>query len=519
MVKRLLRHLFNALILTLLLLLPDFVYMILNPNYFTWRPAIIKELAALYLLAFLILGVQRFWLRFGFALFIMLLSFAQLFHFSYFHSYIMPYEIGLIDHVAEIVDTISDVFSYTYVPVVIFVVQLVLVYLFLRRAQAQRIPYVGVLIALLLLIGPISAHKRKRAYVYLPKSTSFSFKNTYVALSWYLAKFAFKHQTHHHFKPYKVIETNDTLPYNIIVVMGESLTSKKMSLFGYPKESTPFLDSIKNRPNFRYTWGISGGISTDVSVPSFFALKREPQNTTPLITNSTNLLRIAKEHGYKTHYVTTQTLFIIGGILADFADVKKVLQGYDQLLVDYLNSVDLTKRNFIVLHQRNSHSPYIKYTPKKFYHYPFKNLPYHEYMLNSYFNSVRYTDYLLGQIIKKIDAQPKCTVLFATSDHGEMFGDKDENGRYGHGYLDFADTQVPLLIYYNKACPADITKKFDLSHVISHYQFGTIIANTLGYKIINPNENGTFFVNGLDLVGNKGFLRYRDKFEAIKRKQ
>ena len=519
MVKKLLLHLRNAALLTLLFLLPDLIYMLVNPNYFYWRPAILKEIAALYQLSFLILAVQRFWVRYLFALFIVLLSFAQLFHFSYFHSYIMPYEIGLIDQVAEMADTLSGVFHYTLLPVAVFVAQLIVLYFFLRKAEAFRIKFIPILIILILLIGPISAHKRKRAYVYLPKSTSFSFKNTYAALSWYLGKYAFAHQKHHHFKPYKVIETNDTLPKNIIVIMGESLTSKKMSLFGYPKESTPNLDRLRDKPNFRYTWGISSGVTTDVSIPTFFTLKREPQNTTPLITNSTNLLRLAKQHGYTTHYVTTQSLFLISGVLADFADHKEVYKGYDQLLVDYLKSVDFNKSNFIVLHQRNSHSPYERYTPPKFHYYPYKDLPYHDYMLATYLNSIRYTDYIVNEVFKKVDALPECSVVFFTSDHGEMTGEKEEGGRYGHAYLGFADTQVPLIIYYNRACPKEVTKKFDLTKVISHYQFGTIIANTLGYKIINPNEDGSYYVNGVDIAGGKGFLRYRDKFEAIKRKQ
>ncbi|NPA88799.1 MAG: hypothetical protein GXO13_01165, partial [Epsilonproteobacteria bacterium] len=34
----------------------------------------------------------------------------------------------------------------------------------------------------------------------------------------------------------------------------------------------------------------------------------------------------------------------------------------------------------------------------------------------------------------------------------------------------------------------------------------------LGYKIINPNEDGTFFVNGVQIDGSAGFIHY--KFET-----
>ena len=491
--------------------MPDIIFMALHKNYFIFHFPIYKELLALLLLSFLILAVQKYWLRLSFALFIALLSFAQLMHFSYFHSFIMPYEIAQIDQVAEILDTLSDILRYTYLPILIFIVQVVFLALFLKKASSFKIPYIALFIALLLLIGPISAAKRDRAYIYMPKSTSLSFKNTYNALSWYLAKVAFKQKPHKKFKPYQVIDLNTTSPHNIIVVMGESLSAKEMSLFGYPKKTTPHLDKLKNAPNFRYTWGYSGGISTDVAVPSFFTLKREPQNIAPIATNKTNLLRLAKQKGYTTHYITTQTLFIIGGVLADFADHTKVYKGYDQLLVDYLDKIDWNKKNFIVLHQRNSHSPYEKYTPSSFAKFVYKNLPFKEYMQGSYCNSICYTDFLLGEIFKKVDSQKKCTVVFFTPDHAELIGRKDEKGKFGHGFLEFEDTKVPMIIYYNSACSKEITKNFDLKNVISHYQFAKIIAKTLGYNIINPNEDGSYYINGLDISGSSGFLRYTKK--------
>ncbi len=486
--------------------------MLLHKNFFVFDTSIIKELAAIYLLSFLILAVRAYWLRLLFALFIATLSFVQLFHFSYFHSYLMPYEIGLADQIPEMLDTLSDVIRYTYLPVALFLLQIAALAIFLKKAQALRIKYMPLLIALLLLIGPLSALKRKRAYIYLPKATSFSFKNTFNALSWYLAKEAFgKEAPKPHFAPYRVTKISRALPHTVIVVMGESLSAKRMSLFGYPKESTPYLDTLKNAPNFRYTWGYSAGVTTDVSVPTFFTLKREPQNIEPLIKPDTNLLSMAKQRGYTTHYITTQNLFVIGGVLADFADTTKVLKGYDELLVDYLNKVDYNKTNFIILHQRNSHSPYEKYTPPRFYHFPFKGLPYKEYMLGSYLNSVRYTDYLLRQIFAKADKLPGCSVVFFTSDHGEMMGDKDEGGRFGHVYLGFEDAKVPMLIYFSKSCPTQITHDLNLSGVISHYQFGKIVAKSLGYAITNPNEDGSYYINGVGIAGEKGFLRYKKK--------
>ncbi len=500
----------DTFILSAIFLLPDIFFKFFYPNYLHFDTSIFKEIAALLLLSYLILSIKSYALRLIFAIFIATLSFVQLFHFSFFHSYLMPYEIAMSDQIPEMIDTLGEVIKYTYIPVLLFIIQIVSLALFLKPKR-PAIRYAPLIILLLLAIGPISAIKRKRAYIYLPKATSLSLKNTFNALSWYMAKELFSTKKRPTFKEYQAKKIAKPLAKNIIVIMGESLNAKYMSLFGYAKISTPYLDILKNGPNFLYTWGYSAGVTTDVSVPSFFALKREPQNIAPLMKPTTNLLNLAKQQGFKTHYVTTQNLFVIGGVLADFADVTKVFKGYDEKLVEYLKSVDFNTSNFIILHQRNSHSPYEKYTPPAFYHFPFKGLPYKEYMLRSYLNSILYTDYIIKEVFKTSDRLNECTITFVTSDHGEMMGAKDEGERFGHVFLGFADAKVPMLIYANKACKKEVLKQLGLQNVISHYQFGKLIAKSLGYTIINPNEDGSYYINGVGIAGEKGFIQYRKK--------
>jgi len=461
------KQLFWASLLSIVFLLPDLVFKFFYPHYLVFDISMFKEVLAIFLLSFLIFSVKSFTLRYLFGLFVAILSLVQLFHFAYFHSYMMPYEVALADQGPELFNTLSKLFSYIWLPIVVFIIEaIVLFYLLKRRFITFR--YAPLIITLLLLIGPISAIKRKRAYIYLPKATSFSFKNTFNALSWYVAKEAFIEREIPPFKPYEVKELNRTTPTNVILIMGESLSSKRMSLFRFPKETTPHLEARSKEDNFYYTWGYSGGVTTDVAVPTFITLKREPQNLAPMVDNKANLLALAKKRGYSTHYATTQNLFVIGGVLSDFSQEVQVFEGYDQLLLDYLKGVGLEEGNhFVILHQRNSHSPYEKYTPPAFQKYPFKDRPYKEYMRASYLNSVLYTDWLLDQIFEYVSNLKGCNVVFFTSDHGEMMGQKEEGGRFGHVYLGFEDAKVPMLIYHSKECPTSITKEFDLSKVIS----------------------------------------------------
>ncbi|NPA04014.1 MAG: sulfatase-like hydrolase/transferase [Epsilonproteobacteria bacterium] len=505
------KQLFWAFLLSIMFLLPDLVFKLFYPHYLVFDISMLKEVLAIFVLSFLIFSVKSFALRYLFGIFIAILSLIQLYHFAYFHSYMMPYEVALADQGPEWVNTLSKLIPYIWLPIGVFIAQAIALAYILKR-KFLTFKYAPLVIMLLLLLGPISAIKRKRAYIYLPKATSFSFKNTFNALSWYVAKEAFTDRKLPEFKPYIIKELNKTTPANVILVMGESLSSKRMSLFNFPKLTTPHLEARRWDDNFHYTWGYSGGVTTDVSVPTFVTLKREPENLAPMVKNSSNLLALAKKNGYTTYYATTQNLFVIGGVLADFSSEVQVFEGYDQLLLDYLKKLDLNNsRNFVMLHQRNSHSPYEKYTPPQFQLYPFKDKPYKEYMRASYLNSVLYTDWLLDQIFKYVSSLKGCNVVFFTSDHGEMMGLKDEGGRFGHVYLGYEDAKVPMLIYHSKSCPASITKEFNLSGVISHYQFGKIIAKTLGYEVINPNEDGSYYINGVDISGSRGFIKYKER--------
>ncbi len=504
------KQLFKALLLTLIWLLPDILMQWLSHGHYIHpKLATLKAFPVLWILAFLILSIPKFWIRYAFAAFITLLSIAQALHFSYFHAYIKPYEIPLLfSQMAEIQDTLSDTWRFFIAPLALFAVQLGLLYWLLKRS-ALTFRYATAIVLVLLLAGPVVAHKRKRAYVFMPKAHAFGVVNSYTVLSWYLGKELFKHKTKTHFKPYKIEPLSITPPHTIVVIMGESMNKKYMSLFGYPKKSTPRLDSLKNNPHFLYNWGFSGGVTTDVSVPTFFLLKREPTNANPLIDNITNLARLAKTRGYKVTFITMQNPMLLSGYIGGYTDKLISIKGYDEKLLKALDKIDFSKKNFIILHQRNSHSPYEKYTPKRFYHFPFQGLDFHNYMLGSYLNSLRYTDYIVTSVFEKIESLKDSGVVFFTSDHGEMMGDSDEErGRYGHVVLDFADAKVPLLIYYHNVDPKLVPYLEEVKKIKSHYQFGKIIANALGYKVINPNENGKFFINGVDILGETGYLEY-----------
>jgi glucan phosphoethanolaminetransferase (alkaline phosphatase superfamily) len=509
-----------AVTLAILLIIPDIVFHFYESNFYSFSTRSIKEFFLLVVLGWLILNVKSYIARLVFWSFFTLLTFIATAHYAFFHGYLLYYEIGFFfSQFDEVISSLKGIVSYVLLPFVLWGVQWSIGVWMLRRCEKNVKPfgYAGIILVLLLAIIPLSAYKRHNISVMMPKRKNFSVVNTYNAIALFLGKelpkYLFSEKNRITFKRYEV-DVNDTLqsPRNIIVVMGESLGYKYMHLFGYDKQNTPYLDRRKNRKNFLYKKGYASGVDTLTAVPTFFTLKREPENTAVLSGNITNLFSLAKKRGYRTYYFTTQKLNIMAPYLSG-ADTIKRFEGFDEKLIEALKAVDFSQRNFIVLHQRNSHSPYETSTPSKYYKFPFKNKPYAEYMRNSYANSVLYSDALYEKLFRRVDRLEN-SIVFIVPDHAEMMGFENEGGRFGHSFLDKEAAKVPFLIYWNGIDP-NLEYRFFNERCFNHYTFGKLVAASLGFEVKNPNENGTYYIQGTSIDGSNGFIIY-DTNECVR---
>ena len=160
----------------------------------------------------------------------------------------------------------------------------------------------------------------------------------------------------------------------------------------------------------------------------------------------------------------------------------------DAKLLPYLKqSLDERKggRLLVVLHMLGSHSVYAKRYPRAWARYrpECNGAAYtcaHANVVNSYDNSILYTDHVLGETIELLRKEK--AILFFTPDHGESLG---ELGIYGHGWPTMLapkeQMKVPLAIW---ASPTFIADRNDdwarlrkaVSKSISHdYFFHTVL--------------------------------------------
>jgi glucan phosphoethanolaminetransferase (alkaline phosphatase superfamily) len=307
-----------------------------------------------------------------------------------------------------------------------------------------------------------------------------------------------------------------------------------MSLFGYSKDTTPKLKELAKEDNFYYTTGISGGVNTLSSCKFIVNAIYEPNNVLQVSGDLTNLFRLAKQKGFKTFYISSQSdhvLMSLGGV--SYIDtittngVRGVLDAtkrMDNELPDIVSDDKLGKRNFIVLHQRHMHSPYtLKEFPslKEYKKYMSERVScfkepnqagQKEQLIAEYDEGMLYNDCFITKIFNRFNKQKEGKFyIIWTSDHGELLG---EDGTYGHSALNPYIADIPVMIQSN-----DLEFMKDMKNIWkpTHYEIAKKVANKLGYEIKNPNEEeNIFYISGVDFTGRCGYIKLKKEIENSK---
>jgi glucan phosphoethanolaminetransferase (alkaline phosphatase superfamily) len=331
-----------------------------------------------------------------------------------------------------------------------------------------------------------------------------------------------------YYAKYIIEKSEVAAPINIIIIFGESVNSAHMSLFGYKRDTTPLLKAkAKNDINFVSKKAISSGVITLVSTNMFFNVQREPDNIDHLISRETDLFMLAKNNGFSTAYFSAQAENLMTGISSNYVDevvtkedIANKIKKYGEIyLVNFFKENVKSKflkssKNFLVIHQRNIHSPYkhnYELQHDKFNQYKTDDTAKDEYMINSYDNAMLYNDYFLNELLDTIKEETKGvpTYIFFVSDHGEAMG---EDGRFGHSFLAREVAEIPFFSTFYWTKDDKLKREMKTLFYPTHYEIGKIIAGKLGYKIINPNEEkGIFYINGPNVYGIAGYITvFRD---------
>lgn len=239
----------------------------------------------------------------------------------------------------------------------------------------------------------------------------------------------------------------------LVLVVGETARAANYSLGEYAKNDTNFYTN-KNNVVFFDNFS-SCGTATAVSLPCMFSLsKRQNYSSSEY---QENVMDILQKTGVKASWIDNNS-GKCKGVCDRLSDKQQLSSDWDENLLPSLKERlgNLDTQNIIVLHLQGSHGPaYYKRYPSEFK----KFTPTcdtnelskcaSEALINTYDNTLLYTDYLLSEIIKLLKEKKDYeSSLLYLSDHGESLG---ENGIYLHG-MPYAiaprhQTHIPVIFW------------------------------------------------------------------------
>jgi len=225
-------------------------------------------------------------------------------------------------------------------------------------------------------------------------------------------------------------------PATLVLVIGESTNRQRMSLYGYPRQTTPELDKLKDQL----------AVFNNVITPRPYTIEALQQVLTfaneenpDLYLKSPSLVSVMKQAGYKTYWITNQqTMTKRNTMLTTFseqADEQVYLNNnrnqnarqYDGDVLEPFSKAlaDSAPRKFIVVHLLGTHMSYQYRYPPSFDKFNDRQgvpdgvrddqLP----TYNSYDNAVLYNDFVVSNLIKNYAKTDPNGFLLYLSDHGE----------------------------------------------------------------------------------------------------
>lgn len=241
-------------------------------------------------------------------------------------------------------------------------------------------------------------------------------------------------------------------PATIILVIGESASRDYMKAFNnnYKYDTTPWLSEQKNNKNFiLFPNAYSIAANTVIAVSN--ALTEMNQYNDKKFYESCSIVDIAHKLGYKVHWYSNQGHLGCADtpvtLIADTADVAKWTKQelnqvqYDTSLLSYLDELDPSKNNFVVIHLKGSHFNFLNRYPKEFTKFgaPGK----YDLELN-YANSIAFTDIVLKQIFDYAKNKLNLQSMVYFSDHATI-----PDKRRSPNFEGLASVRIPLFTYFS----------------------------------------------------------------------
>lgn len=272
---------------------------------------------------------------------------------------------------------------------------------------------------------------------------------------------------------------DEAVAQTYVVVIGESLSRNHMSLYGYPRKTTPFLDDL-GQELIRFEDVVAPYAQTKPSLS--VSLTEATLDNPKTFETSVSLVDIAKKAGFKVWWISNQQPRRLPAThlsrVADKADfISHQFRGvmserYDEfILPSYQEALqDQATHKLIIVHLMGSHLEYkSRYPQDKAYFKDRANIKAYKnteeltehqiHYINAYDDSVLYTDWLLMKMIKELKQQPHPASLTFFSDHGEEVYDSIDFKGHRPNSVTRNMIEIPFLVWNSDAFKAAFSQK------------------------------------------------------------
>ncbi|MBK5016712.1 kdo(2)-lipid A phosphoethanolamine 7''-transferase [Pantoea sp. S62] len=260
-----------------------------------------------------------------------------------------------------------------------------------------------------------------------------------------------------HFK-YVLPKNADSL--YIVFIIGESARRDHMGLYGYHRNNSPYLDREKNLVHLQ---GYSCDTSTKLSLRCMFVREGGASEAPQRTLKEMNVFSVMKKQGFSSELFSMQSeAWFYNKVMADSYAIRETIQSEKRHAGEPVDDMSLVTelqdslirhpngKHIIILHTKGSHYMYTERYPRAFALYKpecqgIDDSCSTQEMINSYDNSLLYTDYFLKKTFDSL--RNKNAIVFYASDHGESIS----NNVHFHGtprdHAPVEQRTIPIMVW------------------------------------------------------------------------
>ena len=241
-----------------------------------------------------------------------------------------------------------------------------------------------------------------------------------------------------------------------VLVIGESHSRRRSSLYGFPLNTTPELKKLyEEKKIFRFDDAVTPHVMTNLALPGLLTFSGSSGDD---FSRSPALADLFRKSGFKVWYIYNQLPdsekelpFLAAAKRADHfisfsAQQKKFDSEIAALFKDILASPE--KKKFIIIHLLGNHWEYKTTFPReKTFFPPRSGASLKEKIITDYDNSLRHLDRNLAEFIRLLAAEKRNSFLLYLPDHGESLYEDDNFVGHTDLFPTAAAAEIPLAIW------------------------------------------------------------------------